>query len=204
MAIHGGAWLRTGPVARRSIRPAAKRWVRRGFAVYSVDYSVGRGAVDDLEVALDAIVRERQPGRLCLYGESSGGHLALLLAAERREVECVIAVAAPVDLLSLGPDLAPISNFLFGPDPMELRRWSPAFRSRGIRASVLLKSGIDDPVVPVAQHRAFVKGRPGTKSFFLEPGERRWSHGSASASAIRQARRVEANFARRLTAGKNY
>ena len=184
----------------KSIEPAVKRWRARQFTVYNTTYSPGTAAIDDLSSVLDRIETERGLKRVCLYGESAGGHLALMLAQRRRDVKCVIAVAAPVDLVGLGPDLAPIANYLFGPDPAELRRWSPTYRSRDIRASVLLKSGIDDPVVPVRQHREFVRRRPATKRFFLEPGDQPWFHGSASGAAIRKAHRVEARFARHLTA----
>ncbi len=68
-----------------------------------------------------------------------------------------------------------------------------------LSASVLLLAGIDDPVVPIQQHRDFVRLRPATDYFFLEAGKRNWLHGTASRRAVRRALLAEARFAREKT-----
>ena len=52
-----------------------------------------------------------------MYGESSGGHWALMLAALRPRIDCVMAVAAPTDLVDVAPqsDLGEIVATVFTP-----------------------------------------------------------------------------------------
>lgn len=199
LTIHGGSWLLTGAAAMRSIDPAIERWRAREFTVYNSTYSPGPPAIDDLSAVLDRIESERGLKRLCLYGESAGGHLALMLAQRRREVKCVIAVAAPLDLQGLGPQLAPTASLVFGPDTRSLARWSPLTDAKGLQGAILLLAGIDDDYVPLEQQRRFVAKRPKTRSFLLEPGSRNWIHGTVSPKAEAKAVRIEARFARDQT-----
>lgn len=200
VVIHGGSWLLVGPAAMRSIDPAVERWRRRGYSVVSVDYRPGKDGLTDIGLALDEVHRKRGSRRLCLYGESAGGHLALLLASKRRDVNCVIASAAPLDLTRLGDELAPIATFLFGPDKPLMEEWSPLERMNTAKAAVMLQAAVDDPVVPIAQQRDFLRRYPKTTHFFLLPGSQRWQHGTASPNALVRAERSEAEFAARVTA----
>lgn len=199
LTIHGGSWLLTGTTAMRSIDPAIERWRARRFTVYNATYSPGTAAIEDLSSVLDRIETERGLKRVCLYGESAGGHLALMLAQRRRDVKCVIAVAAPLDLQSLGPQLTPIASFLFGPDAVNLARWSPITEAKRLEGGLLLLAGLDDKYVPVEQQRRFVAERPETWSYFLPPGSRNWFHGTTSPAAEARALRIEARFAHRQT-----
>jgi dienelactone hydrolase len=72
-------------------------WRRWGFHVQVVAYGPGKaGRGDVLAAALEAR-RHNPKGRLCLYGESSGGTWALVAAANDPEIDCVVASAAPAD-----------------------------------------------------------------------------------------------------------
>ena len=82
VTVHGGSWLLTGPGAMRSIDPAIRRWLRRGYPVYNVDYAPGKDGLRSLSAAVDRIAAERGNVDLCLHGESAGGHLALMLATQ--------------------------------------------------------------------------------------------------------------------------
>ena len=72
-------------------------WRRWGFRVKVVAYGPGKAGRADVAAAMLG-ARERDPrGRICIYGESSGGTWALVTAANDPEVDCVIASAAPAD-----------------------------------------------------------------------------------------------------------
>lgn len=196
VTVHGGSWLLTGPGAMRSIDPAIRRWVRRGYPVYNVDYAPGKDGLQSLSAAVDRIAAERGSADLCLHGESAGGHLALMLATQRRDIRCVIASAAPLDLQRLGPALNPIVRIVFGDDRAGLKAWSPLVRAREIRGSVLLQGARDDRLVPISQVTRFRRIRPQTRVSYLEPGPTAWMHGTTSQRSASSAYRQEARFVR--------
>lgn len=72
-------------------------WRRWGFRVKVVAYGPGKAGRDDVASAMLAARRHDPKGRICLYGESSGGTWALVAAAGNPEVDCVIASSAPAD-----------------------------------------------------------------------------------------------------------
>jgi acetyl esterase/lipase len=87
VAFHGGAW-RSG--SRAFYRYWGPFLARNGYAVFTVDYRLGKpgrypAAVDDAKAAVE-FVRARadefqiDAERIALMGDSAGGHLAALLA----------------------------------------------------------------------------------------------------------------------------
>jgi acetyl esterase/lipase len=87
IAAHGGGWQAGG-------RAAYKYWgpflARNGFAVFSIDYRLGKagtypGSVYDLKAAIQfvrakAVDLGLDPERIGLMGDSAGAHLAALIA----------------------------------------------------------------------------------------------------------------------------
>ena len=100
--LHGGAWKEVGPAATAALQPAADRFARLGLRVANVDYRPGAASLTDARRALRRLHRRR----VCVYGESAGGQLALMLAARHRSVRCVITVGAVGDLVGLRRDHA--------------------------------------------------------------------------------------------------
>jgi hypothetical protein len=72
-------------------------WRRWGFRVKVVGYGPGKTGRDDVLTAVHAERKRNPDGRVCLYGESSGGTWAMVAAANEPGVDCVIAGAAPAD-----------------------------------------------------------------------------------------------------------
>ena len=166
LMIHGGAWYLVGAGAAESMHPDVLRLRHAGYTVVNVDYRPGKDSLTDVVADYDALVA-RGHKRICAYGTSAGGHLALELATFRRRLRCVIAHAAPTDLANVGADGNPglqehaINRLLlpYGGTSM----WSPVTRAAKLRRDslgqrrILLGSAICDPVVSVNQQRRLVK-----------------------------------------------
>lgn len=200
VTIHGGSWVVSDRRQMRTMDPVIRRLRREGFTVYNVGYGPGgKASYTDVSRAIRRIERSRGLERLCLYGSSAGGQLALMLAAKTGAVDCVVAVAAPLDLARLTPSLAVWAVAMFGPAPEIAARWSPLNRAGEIGAQVLLEAGRDDTLVPIEQHLDFVARRPATELVILEPGRFRWMHGTASRRDLDRVRRIELRFLREET-----
>ena len=147
-----------------------------------------------LETIDGEIARKTSNGPICLYGESSGAHLALVAAARQRAIDCVIGLGTPTDLplyesegaTSSEPRVrqvaAQIKKF-FGTTSAELAPWNPVGLASSIRADVLLLREGDDPIVSPAYAQRFRAASPGTKVVELEAGDasQRFVHGTISA-----------------------
>jgi tetratricopeptide (TPR) repeat protein/dienelactone hydrolase len=131
------------------------------------DGSVGHRLVDqfqDVATAADWIFShspdlEIDRHRVCAFGSSSGGHLAVLLALqkhdERPRIACAVDEFGPVDLISYRPPIAR----LFGPVsyrelPAIERTWSPLFLVTHDAPPMLIVHGTDDTMVPLSQSEA--------------------------------------------------
>lgn len=102
-----------------------ERIVRAGFAVLAPDYHSPRfiptwperhdpDTEKDVELALDYLktVREVRGERVCVVGVSRGGYHAILLAARRKEVACVVTYYGHM----VDPN---------APEPWQVYRWAP-------------------------------------------------------------------------------
>jgi acetyl esterase/lipase len=193
IGIHGGAWFGVGRELSLTVREDLERWRRLGWRGVIVDYPQGGAAVASVLRAYDR-VRARHPGLpVCLYGESAGGHLALLVAAARPDVACVETAGAPTDLAAIDPSRGPRAAHaarnarLAFPD---LAAASPA--RMAIRAPLLVTHLRTDPVIGVAHARLM----PAARRVLLDPGPVGWVHGGVSAASMAELRRVEAGFIR--------
>src|SRR3954451_11090202 len=79
---HGG-WAADGPGGVRALRPTARRFVAMGWRTLTTSYAPGRRGLATVAAAWREASRS---GPACVYGESSGGHWALELAARDRSV----------------------------------------------------------------------------------------------------------------------
>jgi carboxymethylenebutenolidase len=145
----------------------ARRVAERGFAVLAPDYHSPRFIPDwpeshdpqtekDVELGLDYLktVREARSDRVCVLGVSRGGYHAVLLAARRREVACIVTyyghmvdpnAPEPWQLYRYAPEIDRITApalFIVGEEEFELRRI-------GIRRAyyALLRRGVPVDIV---------------------------------------------------------
>ena len=160
LVIHGGAWRASGPRTVALMDARARTFAGWGWAAAVVDYRAFADAPGDVARAYDA-ARERYPTLpICAYGESAGGHLALMLAV-RRPLACVVDAAGPVDLPRLGG--TPQADWVrakalaaFG----DLSDASPTHHAAAIRAPVLAGYGAADRIVPASQGRYLQRALP--------------------------------------------
>ena len=95
----------TANVSRMSL--ALGDWRRWGFRTKVAAYRRGRAGLRDVTRLVEEVHRATPGLPLCLYGESSGGTWALLVAAAHPElVDCAVVLAAPTDqeTLARAPD----------------------------------------------------------------------------------------------------
>jgi hypothetical protein len=193
IGIHGGAWYGVGRELSMTVRDDLERWRALGWEGLIVDYPKGGAAVASVLRAYDK-VRSRYPGLpVCLYGESAGGHLALLVAAARPDVACVETAGAPTDLEAIDPSLGPLAAHAERNARMafpDLRAASPV-RMR-IFAPLLVTHLRTDPVIGVAHARRM----PAERRVVLEPGALGWVHGGVDGASMAALRRAEAEFIR--------
>jgi acetyl esterase/lipase len=208
--VHGGGWAGHNDRAQRTLMDVpGKLLLRRGWRVVSIDYEEGTAGLDDvLKTVRAEIERRTSNGPLCLYGESSGGHLALVAAARLGdEIDCVIGVGAPADLplylatAKSGSDLhrlvARLVRKYFGTTDAELAPWDPHSLVGSIQADVLLMRADDDTLVPATQSASFAAVRPGTRTVTLQAGRMGFVHGSISARGRAAYEDAIASFAAR-------
>ena len=117
--VHGGGWQAGDKTAfapgQRPFAPAARRLVRAGFTVFSIDYRLAPkdrfpAAVSDVGAAVEWLRTHAarfhvDPRRLALFGASAGGNLAALAATEGHgrldrgaRVRAVVSWSGPMDL----------------------------------------------------------------------------------------------------------
>ncbi len=113
LVIHGGAWVITGPQALAQEAPKVRWLTRLGWAVYNVDYRAGWLSVVDVVAAYDHLRSLYPAAPMCAYGESAGGQLAMLLAASRPSLRCVISAGGVTDLTDVAGSLRVLEDHVF-------------------------------------------------------------------------------------------
>lgn len=156
--LHGGGWVVTGQRALDENRLTIRRWASRGIAVWGADYRRDRLSLPDAKAAYRAL--RRRVGRrrsICVMGESSGGALALLIAAEFPRIRCVLTYATIGDLrlLRSGPLAIEAREWLLPFGGYE--RWDPATNASRIRQPVVLVHHVADTTVPVRHSRVMAQ-----------------------------------------------
>jgi acetyl esterase/lipase len=170
LIIHGGGWSTVGPAVVAWSRADANSWRARGWSTVNLDYRACALSVDDVNWFYDTV--ESQSGGLpvCASGYSAGGHLAILLAAERPNLACAIGRGGAYDLTTLGLDPAYDATTgglqLTGPATVHnravaafggdgLAEMSPTLRVADMRARVLVGAAAEDPLMGGYQPVAF-------------------------------------------------
>ncbi len=213
--VHAGGWAGHDARAQELLMRSPGALLReRGWRAVSIDYEAGKAGLDDvLGTIASEVARKTSNGPLCIYGESSGAHLALVAAARRRsEVDCVIGLGSPTDLRLYEATAADGSRDqrivdaqmrkYFGTSEAELAPWDPVSLAPSISADVLLMREGDDAAVPASQTARFAAARPGTKTLTLDAGDpadasTHFVHGTISAQGRRAYNAAVASFAAR-------
>jgi acetyl esterase/lipase len=180
--IHGGGWS-SGDKSQYAT--LCRQLATYGFVAATINYRLTPGSIWPAQL-VDAQLAVRSlrahaadygldPTRLCSWGFSAGGHLAVFLgvlptihpgdeaaldADQSPAVSCVVDEFGPVDLLSLQPTAfhSQILLGLFGgatarDDPAAYRDGSPALQVTSHSAPMLIVQGTNDQLIEEAQSR---------------------------------------------------
>jgi hypothetical protein len=182
--VHAGGWAgHDGYAQDQLMKSPGNLFLERGWRVVSIDYNDGtQGLQDVLNAAGAELARGTGNGPLCIYGESSGAHLALVAASRLRAVDCVIGLGTPADLTlyqaqgSVSADarvrlVANQINRFFGTTLEQTAPWNLVTLAPSIHADVLLLHEADDTIVPPIHALRFQAARPTTQVVALEPGD---------------------------------
>lgn len=186
--IHGGSWVRGGRFEMGLTKWAAYL-ACGGLAVVSIDYRLAPGTTwpDSFQDCLDAVdwavANADQLGadaqRVGLWGDSAGGHFALLLATSQTHptyrgprlgtdagrLRAVAALYPPTDLLALDRAAqrsgSPLVRNFVGAAPEEAPdRWrdaSPIEHVHPALPPILILQGTRDLLVPASQAHRFAE-----------------------------------------------
>ena len=212
--VHGGGWRRGS--RREPLQAVGKDFydtlAAQGFAVAAVDYRLSAEArfpapLEDVGGAV-GWVRDNAPrygldaSRVFLWGDSAGGHLALLAAFTGGKVQGVVAwfpvtdlLGMPADIADAGavPDTGPGSReaLLLGAPaaavPELARQASPLTYAAAGAPPILLMHGAADDMVPAAQSIRLadaLRAAGATVELELVPGASHMWHGASDVPAI--------------------
>ena len=167
--LHGGAW-RQG--SHENLASGAWLLAQSGFAVASVEFrgsddAIYPAPIDDCRAAVGFLKRSAKSysldaDKIGVYGVSTGGHLAALLALTSSTVKAAAIESAPSDLVTLNEGArldwnaasSPLGRFLGGAVARKAelaRRASPLFYADEFAPPLLITHGDADEFVPVSQ-----------------------------------------------------
>jgi acetyl esterase/lipase len=189
LLIHGGGWTQGDKQGFGT--PYCTLLAQQGFVVGNINYRLARDkqpATQWPAPLVDAQLAVRwlrahannlnlDPQRLCAWGTSAGGHLAvflgalktihpgdeaLLLADQSPAVSCVIDYFGPTDLTQRFPLLtSQITTLLDGTtlqsDPQLYHDASPIFSITADTAPMIIVQGIQDTTVPPIQSQTLYR-----------------------------------------------
>jgi acetyl esterase/lipase len=162
--IHGGFWRVRYDLLHAA--PVCAALSEAGFAAANIEYRrVGEpgggwpGTFDDVKRAV-AFAREQaphyagDPARTLVLGHSAGGHLALWVAAEVRDLAAVIGLAPVASLhQSLSDNAA--AGLIGGSADEFPERYAYADPARSTPVPRVIIHGVDDDIVPIALSREY-------------------------------------------------
>jgi pimeloyl-ACP methyl ester carboxylesterase len=192
ITIHPGGWRLVGEGMAGLMHPETKRLNRWGYETLNVDHRRGAAGLTDVTRFYDELrARVGVTKPICLDGWSSGGHLAMMVAAIRPEVECVIAVAAPSHLPSLPGPLLRLAHRFFDSHG-GLARWSPA--TLKLDVPLLLGHARADHAVPFGQSMRMLDADPLARLVAFAPGSAPYVHGTVSRRDLDRFHVLERRF----------
>jgi len=199
LIINGGGWFMNGPGMVSAGRSDADYWRALGWRTVNLTYRPCSQSFSDVLWFYDQARALSGSGLpYCALGGSAGGNLALMLAAARPTVSCVISQAGPTDGTSIKTESTPAGN-TNGPrwvynllaaavSPEQVVWWSPALFP--IHARVLWAISAGDPYIPWAQgtelRSKMLAANPSAYVNLLDlpSGTTPWVHAAISAAAL--------------------
>ena len=167
IAIHGGYWR--ARYSRRIQKPVATDLIRRGVAVWNIEYRrLGNGGgwpatFDDVGAAIDLLAGLDDPrldlGLVTVFGHSAGGQLALWAAARTNSRVRIARVCAQAGVCNLASAGSAAHELLGGgPDEVPERyRQADPMQLVPLGIPILLVHGAEDATVPVKRSRRFAE-----------------------------------------------
>lgn len=181
LTLHGGGWR--GDLGARADN-RLRRWIARltdlGYRVANLGYRGQAASLDDALAAFRVVHKRFGDGPICLWGQSTGAHLSLMVAARRGgAVDCVVDFAGPSYLPDWGVGNhhgRRLATRAFG--AWRLRRISPMLLVGAIEARVLVASARCDGKVGIGQQRKFKRRlrRSGSPANFHAFHKGRFTH----------------------------
>jgi acetyl esterase/lipase len=196
--VYGSGWRgHSGDAARQLLTERGDVFLARGWRVVSIDYEEGTAGLQSvLDAAGGELARGSGNGPVCVYGESSGAHLALMAATRLSAIDCVIGVGTPTDLQLYVDEAAGTSDGrvtlvsgqitrLFGTTAATTAPWDLVSLAPAMHADVLLVHEDDDVMVSLGHSQRFKAARPTTQLIELPAGDKgdpvmRFAHGTTS------------------------
>jgi fermentation-respiration switch protein FrsA (DUF1100 family) len=190
IVIHGGGWQ--GGASYVAQEDGIAAWFnQQGYGAYNIDYTSGVYSYFDVLSAYDWLHAQYPSAPLCAWGESAGGHLALLLAASR-PLNCVITQGAPTDFATFPTQ--PSASGLAWPQYLYSNLIVPTFQSAlsaaspinycpSIQTPILLAASAGDPYVPVQQMYEVQARCPHAQAVLLDAGPVNFTHAGVSQAA---------------------
>lgn len=187
---------------RMSLRIAS--WRQWGFRTRVATYRRGRAGLVDVMRTVRAAQAALPDLPVCLYGESSGGTWALLVAARNPDVDCVVVLVAPTDQETLARSTEHPARHLarvvwpryFGPatgddyyEPFDV--WS----ARTLDVPVLAVYAESDRIVPPQQGELFAPVGATTTLRILHEGVHQFVHSRVDPGEFVRTRREVRRFA---------
>ena len=182
--VHAGGWAGHDASAQRQLVDSpGDVFLKRGWRIISIDYNEGTAGLQDvLNTAGAELTRKTGDGPVCIYGESSGAHLALAVAARLRAIDCVAGLGTPTDIGLYQQEAAASSDLrvkqvagrmgdFFGATPDAYASWNPVTFAATIHADMLLLHEADDEVVTALHGQRFQAAAPAPQLAELEPGD---------------------------------
>jgi acetyl esterase/lipase len=174
--IHGGRWKASnnGLIDTDALFSIAMaKW---GWKVVVPAFRGGRTSLADTRAVLNGELRKAHGKPVCVAGESSGGSLALFLAAGNSRVACVISQAAPVDFNIAHP--SPGDDYATVTDAKRIwgARNGPVRYASRTQAAVLLLNGAGDKTAPPSRANGYVARAPHAANVTMRAGSTKWLH----------------------------
>ncbi len=125
LLIHGGGWVGGD---KTNLQGRCEAFAKNGIVSVTINYRLADSSkpstrwpaqLDDAMAALQWTIDHSgelglNPGHICVYGESAGGHIALWLGISDKRVAGVIDAFGPTDLGRLGKQVENVLNALVG------------------------------------------------------------------------------------------
>lgn len=182
--IHGGRWKRSNAGIIDTGALFSIQMAKWGWKVVVPAFRGGRASLTDTRAVLNREIRKARGKPVCTSGESSGGALALMLAALDPRVTCAINQAGPVDFNiarpSPGDDYATVTaaKQIWG------ARNGPVRYASRTRAAVLIFSGAGDKTAPPSRANGYIRRAPHAANVTMRAGGTKWLHTRVSKPAL--------------------